>query len=144
MEALNYEDWGTVESYKNYMHKSIVLFCDIDGVLLLNGSKFSKNGWEYEVLEKNLNSLKKISNNYNAYLIITTSRPESEKKLLEELFEKNKIRVQHYLMGLPHTKRILINDYAETNSYPTAISINLLRNSDELGMILEGVLNKAG
>jgi hypothetical protein len=35
-------------------------------------------------------------------------------------------------MDLPHAKRILINDFAPTNPYPTAVAINLERNSSNL------------
>jgi hypothetical protein len=142
--AINYEDWGTIESYKNYIQRSVVIFCDIDGVLLTNSSKFAKNGWGYEIIEKNLLALKEISDKYNVHLIVTTSRPESQKILLEKLFKEKDIKVERFIMDLPHTKRVLINDYSETNPYPTAISINLLRNSDQFGMLLSGVLGKTG
>jgi hypothetical protein len=36
-------------------------------------------------------------------------------------------------MGVHHSKRILINDYATTNPYPTAVAINLKRDSENLG-----------
>ena len=37
-----------------------------------------------------------------------------------------------YVMNLPHSKRYLINDYANSNPYPTAIAINIERNSNNL------------
>ena len=36
------------------------------------------------------------------------------------------------IMNLPHAKRILINDFAPTNPFPSAISINMLRNASNL------------
>jgi hypothetical protein len=36
------------------------------------------------------------------------------------------------IMGLPHCKRVIINDFAKTNPYPSCESINLPRNSDNL------------
>ena len=35
-------------------------------------------------------------------------------------------------MGLNHSKRIIINDYANSNPYPSCDSINIKRNSDSL------------
>ena len=36
------------------------------------------------------------------------------------------------IFNLPHCKRYLINDYAPTNPYPSAIAININRNDDNL------------
>ena len=36
------------------------------------------------------------------------------------------------IMGVHHSKRILINDFANTNRFPTASAINLPRDSDTL------------
>ena len=40
--AKNYEDFGTAKEYFAYMNTFMTVFCDIDKVLLENGSKFSK------------------------------------------------------------------------------------------------------
>jgi hypothetical protein len=37
------------------------------------------------------------------------------------------------VMGIHHAKRILINDFASSNPYPSAIAVNLVRDSDNLG-----------
>ena len=37
------------------------------------------------------------------------------------------------IMAVHHTKRVLINDYAVTNPYPTAVAINLKRDNEDLG-----------
>ena len=43
-------------------------------------------------------------------------------------------------MGLPHTKRYLINDFTQSNPYPSAISINISRDSDNLEKLLKPIL----
>jgi len=35
-------------------------------------------------------------------------------------------------MGLLHGKRVIINDYSNSNSFPTAESINVQRNSGKI------------
>ena len=40
------------------------------------------------------------------------------------------------IMGLPNTKRILINDYNDANPHPRAIAINVRRDQDDLGDFL--------
>ncbi|GAM63813.1 hypothetical protein JCM19232_2223 [Vibrio ishigakensis] len=46
VHASNYTDWGTLREYRHYCKKHLTLFCDVDGVLLKNGSKFSKKWLE--------------------------------------------------------------------------------------------------
>ena len=36
------------------------------------------------------------------------------------------------IMGLPHCQRVLINDFAKSNPYPSATAINMPRNQDIL------------
>lgn len=40
------------------------------------------------------------------------------------------------IMEVHHAKRILINDYANSNPYPSAIAINLKRDSEDLGDLI--------
>ena len=42
-------------------------------------------------------------------------------------------------MGLPHSQRIIINDYAPSNPFPTASAININRNSDQLKDIISEI-----
>ena len=43
-------------------------------------------------------------------------------------------------MGIPHKKRYLINDFTQSNPYPSAISINISRDSDNLEKLLKPIL----
>ena len=40
-------------------------------------------------------------------------------------------------MGLPHCKRVIINDFAKSNPYPSCEAINLPRNFDNLAEFLK-------
>ena len=44
-EVSDYIDWGTVREFRNFQRKYISLFCDFDGCLVINGSKFGKQGY---------------------------------------------------------------------------------------------------
>ena len=63
-----------------------------------------------------------------AQLIITTSRPEEFRDTTESQLAAFDIKYQKLVMGLNHSSRILINDYAESNPYPSAKAINIARN----------------
>ena len=54
---------------------------------------------------------------------------------LRELKEKE-IPYDELIMGLPHTQRILINDFAKSNPYPSAVAINMPRNENDLRNLL--------
>ena len=63
-----------------------------------------------------------------AQIIITTSRPEEYRRVIEKLLDKVGLRPFAILMGLNHAPRFLINDFAPSNPYPTAMGISIPRN----------------
>lgn len=138
-QATLYQSWGTLEEYRTYQKKHLTLFADVDGVLLENGSKFSKGGWKTPVIKENIKAIKELSKNCDLYLVLTTSRPESEKKYLIKALKECGIFPNACLFGLPHCRRVLLNDFTSTNPYPTAISINIERNSKKLRSHLLGL-----
>ena len=135
-EAKNYVDWGTIREFRNYQKKTLTLFCDFDGCLVENGSKFGKLGWKTDILFENVNKLRELQKKKNITLIITTSRPSSQIKYIKNLLKSNKIDFNRIITDLPHSKRVLVNDFSTTNPYPTALAVNLERNSNKLGDIL--------
>ena len=139
IEADNYIDWGTLQEYRDYTRAFYTLFCDVDGVLLYNGSKFGKKGWCTEPIIENLEAISKIQKLGHLYLIITSSRPESEIEYISKRLAEYEVHPDKYVMGLPHAKRILINDYSQTNQYPTAISINIERDSKTLSNLIDAL-----
>lgn len=139
-EVDEYIDWGTVREFRNWQRKHITLFCDLDGCLVVNGSKFGKKGYNTEPIIENLKTISKIVNTGFAELIITTSRPNNQKKYIKNLLKKFKIESKYILTNLLHAKRALINDFSETNPFPSSIAINLERDTKKLSSILINLL----
>lgn len=135
-EADGYIDFGTAEEYRKFCAQYMTLFCDIDGVLLENGSKFGVAGWASKAIVENVEILSKLQQEGRIYLVLTTSRPDSEEAYVKGELEKFGLRYDKFIGGLPHAKRVLINDFSPTNPYPTSIAINLQRNSIELTELL--------
>ena len=132
-EASSYEDYGTLREFKNYTKEVKTIFSDFDGVLVLNSSKFANPPWQYNPNKNNLNYLSNfLKGSPDSKLIITTSRPISEKKNIENFLKNYGIYCHDIVTDLPHAKRILINDYSSSNPYPSASSINIKRDSDNL------------
>ncbi len=140
-KATNYISWGTLREFRNWQRKSVTLFCDFDGCLVVNGSKFGKKGWKTLPIKENLNSLYKLYTSNNLKLIIVTSRPHSELEFIRGILEKFNLKNVDVITDLPHGRRILINDFSNSNPYPTASSINVIRNSKELSEILKNLIN---
>jgi len=137
--ATNYRDWGTLREYYHYIGCNITLFCDVDGVLLKNGSKFGKTRWATPVIQENLVALANLKKQGLLYLIITSCRPESEIEYIKNSLEPHGLVPDRYIMGLPHTRRIIVNDFSATNPYPSAIAISLERDGMILSKMLDGI-----
>jgi hypothetical protein len=138
-KASGYTDWGTLREFRHYSKSFFTLFCDVDGVLLFNGSKFGKNGWSTEPIVENLKTISRLQQSGQLYLVITSSRPESQIPYLTERLGTFNVIPDRYVMGLPHTRRVLVNDYSSTNPYPSALSVNLERDSRLLSSILDSI-----
>lgn len=132
-KASDYEDYGTVTEFYSYISNTRSIFCDFDGVLVENSSKFANPPWQYNPIEENLKYISNfLKDSTYSKLIITTSRPSKEKINIEKFLDKYKIKCHSIITDLPHAKRVLINDFSKSNPYPTAQGINLPRDSGNL------------
>ena len=132
-EAFSYESYGTLVEFRNFVDEVKTIFCDFDGVLVKNSSKFASPPWQYVPIESNLLYLEEfLSESKDSKLIITTSRPQTEELNIKSFLKEYKINCHCIICSLPHAKRILVNDFSKSNPYPSSIAINLPRDSDEL------------
>ena len=126
----HYLDWGTLEDWTHYCYAYQTLFVDIDGVLVKSGGEGT---WgKQPPLTNNIETLVNLFLAGYTHVVLTTSRPESYREVTEEQLRNAGMKWHKLVMGLPHCRRVLINDFAVTNPYPSAISINLLRDADNL------------
>lgn len=136
-KATNYEDWGTLEAWLKYKSQFKTLFIDLDGVLVENSGKHFTPKWgTTKAIQKNVDVINDLYNSGKVTVIITTARDyDFEEQTLNQLGMLG-IRYHRVLMGLPHSQRILINDFLTTNPYPSAVAINLVRNNAILDQLL--------
>jgi hypothetical protein len=130
-EAGEFEDWGTLEDWKIVQNKFSTYFLDIDGIVLENHGKYGEKNWSntFTPLEANIARIKAVYEG-GAQIIFTTSRPEEYRQQLTDFFYSRGIFFHSLVMGLNHAKRIIVNDFAPTNPYPSCDSISLPRNSN--------------
>ena len=130
IEANGYEDWGTVREWKKIQKRSATYFVDLDGVLLVNRGKYGKENWDNSCIElsENLMMIKKLYDS-GAQIVITTSRPKTYRQAITNLLKSYGIVAHEIVMGLHHAPRVIINDFATTNSYPSCVAISLKSDS---------------
>lgn len=129
--AETYEDWGTLEEWKKIQKKYSTYFIDFDGIVLKNSGRYGKENWKTNthVITPNINTLQRLQAE-GAQIVITTARPESYRESVESVLKMHGIVPYKILMGLHHAPRILINDFAPSNPYPSAQAVSLPRDSD--------------
>ena len=79
-----------------------------------------------------INYLSKLFDEGRTHIVLTTSRPEEYRQITLDELESKGIPYHNLIMGLPHSQRVLVNDFAASNPYPSCVAINIPRNSGDL------------
>lgn len=136
-DVSEYIDWGTMEDWNRFVNQYVALFIDIDGVLVESSAKHFDPKWgTTKGIQENVDRINALYKSGKYQIILTTTRDESFRAVTSKQLED--VGLLHYdelIMGLPHCKRVLINDFSNSNSYPSAIAINVPRNG-KLGGLL--------
>lgn len=132
-EVDQYCDWGTLDDWKDYIKSFSTFFIDLDGVLVENSAEFFPPYWgTTSGIKENIDVINNLYKNKKAKVIITTSRKKEYKDITIKQLENEGILYHDIIFDLPNCKRILVNDYGNTNPYPSCLSINLKRNENNL------------
>jgi hypothetical protein len=83
-------------------------------------------------IQSNINYLRKLYESERAYIVLTTSRPEQYRQITVDELKSKGIWYHNIIMGLPHSQRVLVNDFADSNPFPSCVAINIPRNSENL------------
>lgn len=135
--AANYEDWGTLPSWRAYCDSFKTLFVDIDGTLMKNSGQYFLPTWGTTApLTKNVDHLNKLHATGRVRIILVTSRLEKFKDATVKQLEQYGVKYDQILFGMLHASRVVINDYAPTNPYPSAECVNIPRNAEDLPHML--------
>ena len=127
-----YKDLGTYKEFVENSIKQTVYFVDIDGTLIKSQSSWFNDDYnmDYTPIE---GAVKFLQNKIfeGATVIFTTARPEWARERTRQILDDMDFDDCQLIMALPHAPRILINDYHNTNPYPTAQAINVPRDSED-------------
>lgn len=126
-----FEDWGTLNDWEKVRNRYRTFFIDIDGVILKNSGKYGHINWDNNnhILKDNVEVIKQLQQQ-GAELVFVTCRPEQYRQRLENMLKRNGLENFRIITGLNHAQRVLINDFAPTNPYPSCTAINVPRNAN--------------
>jgi len=128
VEATGFEDWGTLQDWRVTQRRHATYFVDIDGVLLKNKGKYGTENWSntLPVIEENLGVLKQLYDD-GAQIVFTTCRAEKDLEGFKKMIEERGIVAHSFVTQCNHAPRIMINDFAPSNPYPSTTAINIPR-----------------
>ena len=127
-EVKNFIDVGTADDWFKFNNKP-TYFCDIDGTIIKSKDFHNE---PYEPIQGNVNALLKEQARGCKLMFVTARKKKYEEytnKMLTEMGFVDYVLV----MEVNHSRRVLINDYANSNPFPSAVALNLKRDSDNLG-----------
>ncbi len=132
IQGMNYIDCGTYNSYAINMKNHMAIFCDIDGIVFKNQSRYFDNNYNTEPTI-NPSAIKFLKDKIalGATVIFTTARKEDTREVTENALRKAGITDFRVIYDLPHAPRLLINDVHYSNPWPAASAINAPRNDDD-------------
>ncbi len=130
VSASSLRDWGTLKDWRAEQNKFKTYLFDIDGVFLQNVGKYGKRTWEktFEPIVENFKVLKNLSDT-GAEIIFITAREEKYLNQFKKTLSEYNIKYKTIISGCNHAQRILVNDFAPTNPYPSCKAISIPRNS---------------
>ena len=132
-KTTDFKDWGTLDAWNKYKSQYKCLFVDIDGTLITNSSHhFPPYVGSGEPIENNIDFLAELHEQGKTKIVLTTSSPDKFRQLTIMELQTKGIPFDELVMGLPHCQRVIINDFARSNPYPSCKAINIPRNTDDL------------
>ena len=134
IEAEEYEDWGTLEDWHRYINDFKTVFLDLDGVIVENSNWLSEsNDWsKFRPITENCNHILDLSRTGKTKIVVTTSRDHNYREDIINFLDSLGLKNYDLITGLPHAKRVVINDFAESLPFPSAIGISIPRNENQL------------
>jgi hypothetical protein len=129
VEANDFIDWGTKEEWFSSTTIKNTYLLDIDGIVLFNTGKYGSENWFNIIkpIEENVKIIKQLSDQGHEIIFIT-SRTQGALLLFEEFLKERKIIYKTIIHSCLHSKRILVNDFASSNPFPSCLAINIPRN----------------
>ena len=139
----NFMDWGTLKEWNRFKSTYSTLFVDIDGTLVKNCSEFFEPQWgSSEPIKENIDKINQMYDSGRTKVILTTARSTKYNRQTKAQLQRIGLRYHQIIYDLYHAKRIIINDYANSNPYKSCDSINIRRDSSDLADMLNDCIGE--
>jgi hypothetical protein len=135
VECEAYQDWGTIADWKRFRSSWRTVFCDIDGVLVEAGNPLFAPVWgSCAPLVDNVSRVVELMRQGRTRVVLCTARPLSARGATEADLARADVTLLEcdVIYGLPHAQRVVVNDVVPRRGEPTAIAVNVPRDSDTL------------
>lgn len=140
-KCFGYLDWGTLTDWSIYTRQFATLFVDVDGVVVNNSAEFFEPTWgDTGPIERNVECLNQLYETGKIKIVLVTSRNNYAKKVTLNQLKKIGLKYHDIIFGMLHAKRIIINDYSNSNPYRSCDAVNIKRDADELPELLSSLL----
>lgn len=134
-----YLDLGTIKEWLDFKNTIKTYFIDIDGVLVENSGEYYRPFWgTSKPIKENIELVQKLYKSGNQ-IILVTSRKESYRKITLSQLRRNNLKFHKLIMGVYHSQRVIINDFASSNPYPCTVAINIPRDSNKLNEYIDSI-----
>lgn len=140
VQAIGYEDWGTLEKWIDLRNTFGTVFIDIEGLIFESFDRTSvEPDWNSFIpIPSNVGALLDLENSDRATLVFLSSRPESARGIIADNLVKLGFRAPRILLDLPDAQGVLISCFSQESRYPSARAISLEKNRDNLKAYLQG------
>jgi hypothetical protein len=137
VHATDFIDLETAEDLEDYRLDYATIVIDVDGVIFRNQSRFFPPYWgdPVEPIQENIDHARALQAR-GAQLVFMTARPEMYRAVTAAALENAGLRAHALVMGCNHSARFLVNDFAQSNPYPSALAVNIERNRPTLSSLL--------
>ncbi len=138
-EVKDYVDVGTLKEYIEYNQSRPTIFCDLDGTVFYNQSRYFSN--DYTAYPKPIQGAVDYlldKEEKGSKIIFTTARPDSARDVTLEALHRCGFKDISILFNMPHAPRMIINDNSKTSPYPTAIALNVPRDDNDFWSKING------
>jgi len=137
VHTTDFVDLETAEDLEDYRLGYATIVIDVDGVIFRNQSRFFPPYWgdPVEPIQDNIDHARALQAR-GAQLVFMTARPELYRAVTAAALQQAGLRPHALVMGCNHSARFLVNDYAQSNPYPSAVAVNVERNRSALSSLL--------
>ena len=108
---------------------------DIDGTICHSDGDYEDS----KPLWRRIDKINNLFDSGRSKVILTTSRKTESDQETRQQLDKLGVKYHQIIYDLYHAKRVIINDYAESNPYKSCDAINIRRNSSDLKFMIRDI-----